>query len=66
MLATVPNSFLAAEVNFKVNSEVEPPAPQVKSVNRGPKAWKTGETVKPSVEALQPLERFYVVQSINS
>jgi hypothetical protein len=38
MLATVPNSFLAADVNFKVSSEVEPPAPQVKSVNRGPKA----------------------------
>ena len=38
MLATQPNSFLAADVNFKVSSEVEPPAPQVKSVNRGPKA----------------------------
>ena len=38
MLATVPNSFLAAEVSFKVSSDVEPPAPQVKSVKRGPRA----------------------------
>merc|ERR1719450_827356 len=35
MLATQPNSFFAAEVSCNVRSEVDPPAPQVKSVNRG-------------------------------
>ena len=31
-------SFLAALVSFKVSSDVEPPAPQVKSVKSGPSA----------------------------
>lgn len=35
-----PNSFLAALVSCRVSSDVEPPAPQVKSVKSGPKAFQ--------------------------
>ena len=49
MLATQPNSFLAAEVSFRVSSDVEPPAPQVKSVKRGPRASQVGLGVSRAV-----------------
>lgn len=41
-------SFLAALVSFKVSSDVEPPAPQVKSVKSGPKASSSSSSAAKS------------------
>merc|ERR1719281_615680 len=39
MFATQPNSFLTVSQSCIVSSDVEPPAPQVKSVKRGPSSF---------------------------
>merc|ERR1719487_773240 len=39
ILATHPNWFLTVSHSCMVISDVEPPAPQVKSVNRGPSSF---------------------------
>lgn len=48
MLGDPSGSFLAALVSFKVSSDVEPPAPQVKSVKSGPKASSSSSSATKS------------------